>query len=418
MKDDDQLGNHDGDPAGGLDDDELRALFGADIRGDQQDEDITENDQRFLRGLFAADVATPPPSRMTVASILAAARNGDQPAVEHDPDTDRRRPVVGLPTPADSAGPSGASGQSGPPGFVDRTRRRSAPAGASPVWSGDEVGARRRRRNIRTGLLTAAAVAAVVAIGVPIALNSGNTSQTGADSPAGAAGQSTAAASAQDAPESGPAPEAPGDSARAASGSGSDSGGNSSGSAAAAPPGSRASAGSSGSPTRAKTPPEAASPNSRTQSQEEASATSSSGGSAAASATDGNRSATGCRWPELPASVDRAATTVFGAGVVGRHRVLSSSCLPSRVAGGVFPAANGIRGSVTVEVVAAATAGDCAAEHCRRIGAGSYVGQSGELTFVWLYQGGRQIKVGASTGLKLGQASLISFAKVVGSIIR
>lgn len=445
MTDDQQRGNHGEDPAGGLDDDELRALFGADIRGDQQDEDISEDDQRFLRGLFAADVATPPPARMTVASILAAARNGDRPAAGRDPDTDRFRPVAGRPTPVDSSGasaPSGVAEQSGPPGFADRTHHGSPPAGASPVWPGDELGARRRRRNVRTGLLAAAAVAAVVAIGVPIALNSGNTSPTGADSAAVAAGSAAAS-------RGGPAAQE----ARPQSGAGgnSDSGGDA-GAAESSADQSTAAGSAAGSATdgdlpagpapSGQPPPTAASsapskggassqrpgsqPEGETTSAAAGSGTAAAGGSSqsgsaasSGSASDpGELSKSTCEWPELPTTVDQSASTVFGAGVVGGHRALTSSCLPSRVAGAVFPATNGSRGAVTVEVVGAATVGSCSADNCRRVGTGIYVGQDRDTTFVWLYQGEQQIKVGASAGLKLGQASLISFARAVGSIVR
>jgi len=454
MTDDQQSGNHGGDPVGALGDEELRALFGADIRGDQQDEDISEDDQRFLRGLFAADVATPPPSRLTVASILAAARAGDQPAGGHDPDTDRLRPVAGPTTPSDAAGSTGVSGQSGPPGFADRSHLGSPSAGASPIWPGDELGAR-RRRNIRTSLLVAAAVAAVVAIGVPIALNSGNTGQSGANSAAMPATSAAAGGGGHKAPEavpqsgaasdadSGDASAAAGDSAAQTAAAGSAAAGSGVASSAAAGsatngdlPAGRAPSGKQ--PMSAAPPPPSkggAAPQ-RTGSQQEsesssatesghAAGSSGSGGLESGSATgsssasaSGDLSTASCRWPELPPAVDQSATTVFGAGVVDGHQAISSSCLPARVAGAMFPAANGGRGAITVEVVGAAAAGSCAADHCRQVGNGIYVGQDRETTFVWLYQGEQQIKVGASTGLKVGQASLISFARVIGSIVR
>jgi hypothetical protein len=402
--------------------------------------DISDADQLFLRALFVADVADPPPSAVTVESILAAAR-GDS-GIRHavggrtDPVTDRL-PVIDRASAAPSSGTSA-------PDFDDRMLGGRERPMATPAWPGDELAARRRRR--RGGLLAVAAVAAVLAVGVPIALQSAN---PGSGTSANQAGQMAATSGASAYGPAAPAPGAgsaeSGRSETAADGSGADRSGPASGSAAmsasdsagsspdtgsAATSSARASASPVASaPARSEATVSAASSGSAASLQSgsasgsestpaagsagagQAPAASSSGGSA-----DSRASTTNCRWPELPAAVDQLAKKTLGS-VVGARRSLTSACSGARVAGAELPAADRGGGGVTVQVVRAAT-GACATHGCRRIGDGVYAGQNGGTHIVWTYQGGREVTVEATQGIVLTQAQLVTFARGVGDLVR
>jgi len=387
--------------------------------------DISEEDQQFLRALFAADVADPPPSSVTVESILAAARagNGTQQAAgsRAEPATDRLQVVGRAP-----AQPPGMS----PPDFPRGTRGMLTPPSAFPVRSDDELAAKRRRR--RGGLLAAAAVAAVLAIGVPVALqSSNNANSTSAGSAAGMAATSSDSARgpAAAAPGAGQAESRQSESAAAGSapGSGATSAAVSAASSSAAGGAAAPSSGSDSSATASATAGSAASGS--VPSAKPGVPLGSGSGSAseggAASASEGTASAAGsaggdtgvpnrnCRWPELPAGVDQLASKTLGSRV-GAHRSLTTTCSGARVAGAELPAAAG-NGRVTVQVVRAAT-GACAARGCRKIGDGVYAGVDGQTRIVWTYQGGREVMVRESASLALNQAQLVAFAKGVGDL--
>lgn len=410
----------------------------SDEQRDDTVDDISEADQQFLRALFAADVADPPPSSVTAESILAAARagNGAQHAAgsRAEPATDRLQAVGRAP----AAQPPGMS----PPDFPRGTRGMLTPPSTFPVRSDDELAARRRRR--RGGLLAAAAVAAVLAIGVPVALqSSNNANSTNAGSAAGMAATSSDSAR-------GPAAATPGagqaetrHSETAAGGSGADRSGPASGSAAMSASDSAGSSPDTGSAAtssaRASASPVASAPagseatvssassgsaaplQSGSASGSESASAAGSGGAGQAPAAssslgsaDSGASTTNCRWPELPAAVDQLAKKTLGS-VVGARRSLTTTCRAARVAGAEFPAAGGLHGVVTVQVVRAAT-GDCAAVGCRKIGDGVYAGVDGQTRIVWTYQGGREVMVRESASLALNQSQLVAFAQGVGDL--
>lgn len=401
----------------------------SDGQRDDTVDDVSEADQQFLRALLAADVAEPPPSSVTVESILAAARAGNrtQQAAggRTEPATDRLQAVGRAP-----AQPPEMSS----PDFPRGTREVLTPPSAFPVSSDDELAARRRRR--RGGLLAAAAVAAVLAIGIPVALRSSNDATTSsAGSAAGMAATSPDSARGPAAAAPGAGQAESGQSDTAAAGAATDSG-----AASAAGPAASSSAAAS-----------AAAPTSGSDSSPSASATagSAASGSAAASAqsavTTGSRSGSGpasgqadantsqgppaavgsagsengvpdgnCRWPDLPAAVDQLAEKTLGS-VVDAHRSLTTTCRGARVAGAEFPAVGSLRGVVTVQVVHAPT-GDCAAVGCRKIGDGVYAGVDGQTRIVWTYRGGREVMVRESAGLTVNQAQLVAFARGVGDL--
>lgn len=342
--------------------------------------DISEADQGFLQRALAADVASPPRSALTVESILAAARAGTEPA------------GAGL-APA---------------------------AGAVPV--ADELAARRRRK-IRSGWLAAAAAAAVVAIGVPIALNTGQSQPAAGSSASVAAGAAAPYAAATRSEKSG-APDAQSEAAAAGAESGAAAAGAAeSGAAGGAESGATAGGVAAGGAADGATSPRApgARPNSAAGTAAAGAAGTSAAGSGKADGSSlGMPDPATCDWPELPPGVDQAAVRTLGSEVIGARSILTADCLPGRVGGVVFPAKDGSRGGVTAQVVQGGAVGDCATDEpatCRRLSSGVYTGTADGNRIVWVYRDQLRIRISATTELQLSDVRLIAFADAIGALV-
>lgn len=381
---------------------DLRALFGTDFDALDADgaavPDISAEDAAFVRSVLSADLDDVP-AGPAAAQIVAAARAAHP------------GPVRGRPEP-DSELVRQARGAD-----IER----------------DELAARRRRRWNR-GLLAAAGVAAVLVVAVPIALNAGGGSAESAGASMAVAAPS-AAASAGDAAASTMAGQRSAGSDAAAD-------------ASSASAEDRASAGE---PNRAPAPGPGSTSAAAAGSAGSAASPTTAAGSAAVSAArtvpapiapivPGRPAASqapstaaengSCTWTELPAGATDLARSSFG-GVVGAPRPLATDCAATRVSGGTFPAADGSRGGVTVEVQtvvpvatgssagSAAASPPCTPEGCRPDGSDTvYAATDANTRTVWLYANGQQIRVSASAGLQIDDAALATFARGLADLVR
>lgn len=311
---------------------------------DETQNDISDDEQRRLTELLQSAVADEPPTELTVAGILAAAK-------------------------ADAA-------------------KLGAATEVAPVI---ELGSRRRKWI--TGLVAAAAVVGLAVVTFPALQNASDTATAASMSEGELA--AAAAATSPNGEQQLSADPAP----RAASAAAS--------TAPAAPAGAPEASDSRPSPeslSAGSAPPAPAASDVPATSVATSRAATSGGSERSESAltTGGAQSppaqADQCTWPELPPAAVSAAAAALSDQTDSDASALTAPCLPNLVGGGVFPAADGGRGGVTIQVTRA-DPGDCAADTGCKVLSDMAFEQSGAgaARTVFVYANGLQAQLTIST---------------------
>lgn len=409
--------------------DERGAMDQPSQRRDEPDvQDISQDEQLWLRQALAsvaaadradedaADGVPPPP---TLDALLASVRT----QARADSSVDARAAAQAeSQTPVDELASRRHGGSGGPTaqgtggrgeGPVARTAwAEPGHGGATVAASGaDQVRRRRWHRVGQWGMAAAGVVLLAVVVGTMIRTAAPTGSDTSAGSMNGAIATTSQTEVAGGAADAEKAQSGGAGAASAAAGGQADAAGDSGVAAAPAP---------TEAATASATPPGlGAAPQRETLAQASAGAPSSGAQGAAGSGAAGSAGAAAaatemCSWRALPTSVDGAADTAFGKGVVSGSRPLTAPCQPGQVGGAVLPAADGSRAAVVVEVLSGHP--DCTPQGCRPAGENRYTapaGAGGELR-AWVNTRTSQVIVSAPPALGLSSDQLLAFAESVG----